>query len=187
MPGQGTAVLARSTFAGARTPRLLSRRSVRRSMDWKERKAAYYAKLKDPRWQQKRLRIFERDGWACQICGGKDGTLHVHHIAYAPNGSEPWDDPDALLLTACESCHEREHGLHREMVYTLLWILSDAGVRSARDLFGIIERVAYVANDPESKDKPRALLTAVALGMAIQEWPQEKEKQIRDGTYFKEQ
>lgn len=29
----------------------------------------YKEKLKDPRWQKKRLQIFERDDWCCQKCG----------------------------------------------------------------------------------------------------------------------
>ena len=36
-------------------------------------------KYKDPRWQKKRLKILERDKWACQLCDGKEKTLHIHH------------------------------------------------------------------------------------------------------------
>lgn len=42
----------------------------------------YKEKLKDPRWQKKRLEIFDRDGWKCVECGDKDSTLNVHHIFY---------------------------------------------------------------------------------------------------------
>jgi hypothetical protein len=52
----------------------------------------YSQKLKDPRWQKKRLEILERDGWKCMACGDKEKTLHVHHIFYLP-GKEPWDIP----------------------------------------------------------------------------------------------
>ena len=67
----------------------------------------YSEKLKDPRWQKKRLEIFERDKWTCQICGDIDKTLHVHHIKYI-YGKNPWDVPDYYLLTLCEECHEEE-------------------------------------------------------------------------------
>lgn len=57
---------------------------------------------KDPRWQKKRLQIFERDGWKCVACGDSQATLCVHHCAYS---GKPWDVEDALLQTLCESCH----------------------------------------------------------------------------------
>jgi len=67
----------------------------------------YAEKLKDPRWQKKRLQILERDGWVCQQCGDGDSTLHVHHLSYAVV-VEPWNAPEGTLITLCESCHKRE-------------------------------------------------------------------------------
>ena len=67
----------------------------------------YAEKLKDPRWQKKRLLIFERDNWTCQLCSDTDSTLVVHHRLYLPN-MEPWDYPDEFLVTLCESCHALE-------------------------------------------------------------------------------
>ncbi len=67
----------------------------------------YSQKLKDPRWQKKRLEILERDEWTCQKCFDSDSTLVVHHRRYLPNAN-PWDYPDDLLLTLCEDCHEGE-------------------------------------------------------------------------------
>lgn len=71
--------------------------------------ASYSEKLKDPRWQKKRLKILERDDWSCQLCKSKTETLHVHHRRYLPD-TEPWDHPDELLLTLCDICHELESG-----------------------------------------------------------------------------
>lgn len=68
-------------------------------------KVKYSEKLKDPRWQKKRLAILERDFWTCRWCGDKDTTLHVHHIFYLP-GREPWNIPDGFLITLCERCHK---------------------------------------------------------------------------------
>ena len=68
---------------------------------------SYYDLLKDPRWQKKRLEIFNRDNWACQICGEKKATLHVHHKIYLKN-KNPWEYPDELLATLCEHCHQEE-------------------------------------------------------------------------------
>jgi hypothetical protein len=67
-------------------------------------KMKYSDKLKDPRWQKKRLEIFERDGWKCMACGEKDKTLHIHHIFYLPK-KEPWEIPNGFLITFCEDCH----------------------------------------------------------------------------------
>lgn len=67
----------------------------------------YSIKLKDPRWQKKRLEIFERDNWTCQYCGDKNNTLNVHHKDYDDN-IEPWDYPDEWLITLCDECHEGE-------------------------------------------------------------------------------
>jgi hypothetical protein len=64
----------------------------------------YSEKLKDPRWQKKRLQILERDTCTRRACRAKDKTLNVHHIFYL-SGTEPWDIPDGLLITFCCDCH----------------------------------------------------------------------------------
>ena len=69
----------------------------------------YADKLKDPRWQQKRLEIFERDKFTCKCCQAKDRTLHVHHLYYK-NNTEPWDYPSEALDTLCEYCHSYLEG-----------------------------------------------------------------------------
>jgi hypothetical protein len=72
----------------------------------------YEEKLKDPRWQKKRLRVFERDGWKCTKCGTQEETLHVHHKKYVRDG-EPWDVPSSQLVTLCSECHENLTELSR--------------------------------------------------------------------------
>ena len=72
----------------------------------------YAEKLKDPRWQKKRLSILNRDGWRCRDCGDGSKTLHIHHCHYAKGA--PWDTPDDLLLTLCASCHEYRQPLEDE-------------------------------------------------------------------------
>jgi len=67
----------------------------------------YAEKLKDPKWQKKRLEILKRDDWQCQNCGDKEETLHVHHKDYLP-GKDPWDIPSEFLITLCAPCHETE-------------------------------------------------------------------------------
>jgi len=67
----------------------------------------YIEKLRDPRWQRKRLEVLQRDNFECAECGDTKTTLHVHHKAYHPN-KEPWDIENKLLQTLCENCHSLE-------------------------------------------------------------------------------
>ena len=68
----------------------------------------YAEKLKDPRWQKKRLEIMQRDYFTCRICETTTETLTVHHIRYI-SGYEPWNYSDELLITLCEDCHDFVH------------------------------------------------------------------------------
>lgn len=68
------------------------------------RSIPYSEKLRDPRWQKKRLEILARDGWCCKSCLTTERTLHVHHLFYFKN-KDPWDIPSGFLLTLCEDCH----------------------------------------------------------------------------------
>jgi len=72
------------------------------------RENSYSKILKDPRWQKKRLEIFKRDKWTCQRCFDTDHTLTVHHLYYIPN-RDPWDYPDDILITLCETCNQYEY------------------------------------------------------------------------------
>jgi 5-methylcytosine-specific restriction endonuclease McrA len=65
----------------------------------------YSELLKDPRWQRKRLEIFNRDNWTCTFCESKTKQLQVHHIFYLLF-MKPWEYPDELLTTSCVDCHE---------------------------------------------------------------------------------
>lgn len=64
----------------------------------------YSEKLKDPRWQRKRLEILERDNFTCQYCDSKENTLHVHHKLYL-KGKSPWEYNDKIYVTLCDDCH----------------------------------------------------------------------------------
>lgn len=65
----------------------------------------YSDKLRDPRWQKKRLEIFNRDKFKCTNCGSGHKELHVHHEIYS---GEPWDAPNEYLKTLCHVCHLKE-------------------------------------------------------------------------------
>ena len=71
-------------------------------------KKTYFEKLKDPRWQRKRLEALEASEWKCQICYDEESTLHVHHKQYFKE-REPWEYDIDQLAVLCESCHEVQH------------------------------------------------------------------------------
>ena len=68
----------------------------------------YYEKLKDPRWQRKRLEIMQRDGFKCADCGEDSETLNIHHRYYI-KGRNPWEYPDWSMKTLCDGCHHHRH------------------------------------------------------------------------------
>jgi hypothetical protein len=68
----------------------------------------WWEQLKDPRWQQLRLKVMERDGFQCQECGDKTETLNVHHKRYV-KGRKAWEYEADDLVTLCETCHESRH------------------------------------------------------------------------------
>lgn len=65
---------------------------------------SYSDKLKDPRWQKKRLEIMERDEWRCRSCRSDSKQLQVHHIVYSR--IDPWEYSNEVLQTLCCDCHE---------------------------------------------------------------------------------
>lgn len=68
----------------------------------------YYEKLKDPRWQKKRLEVMQFNEFCCEVCGNSESPLNVHHKEYF-KGFEPWDYHIEQLSCLCESCHELHH------------------------------------------------------------------------------
>lgn len=93
----------------------------------KRKYKAYSEKLKDPRWQKKRLQIMERDEFTCQGCGDKTSTLNVHHTAYIKN-KEVWNYDDIMLVTLCETCHQINHELFDEEFSSLKKYLQHHGI-----------------------------------------------------------
>lgn len=74
----------------------------------------YSQKLRDPRWQKKRLEILQRDNWTCQSCQSTTKNLQVHHLVYRK--IDPWDYADTCYQTLCEDCHEIRQELTDKIV-----------------------------------------------------------------------
>lgn len=64
---------------------------------------SYADKLRDPRWQKKRLEILQLSEFCCISCGDSESELHVHHLVYE-KGKEPWESQ--YLIPVCKACHK---------------------------------------------------------------------------------
>ena len=101
----------------------------------------YAKKLLDPRWQQLRLRVFERDGWKCRCCNETSSTLHAHHVAYHPLADGPWDYNDAAIITLCHYCHTDEHETLKAAQASVLLALAKCGHWSSEQLVCLADRI----------------------------------------------
>ena len=102
----------------------------------------YSEKLKDPRWQRKRLEILNRDNWTCRFCGETKNTLHVHHSWYE-RGREPWEHEPECLITLCEECHKTEGEIRSQEEQRLLYVLRSCAF-SADDILGISSSLNFI-------------------------------------------
>lgn len=123
-------------------------------------KPTYAEKLKDPRWQKKRLEILERDKWCCQRCLDGENTLHVHHLRYFP-GRDPWDYDNKLLITLCAECHENEKESRPCNESDLLDMLKEQGFM-AEDLHCIASGIHLL----ESRYLPEITATIIEKTLA---------------------
>lgn len=109
--------------------------------------SAYAAKLKDPRWQKKRLEVLDRAGWACQMCGDSKSMLHVHHKQYL-KGREPWDYDTDQLASLCATCHKDGHGSPD----VLLNVISRLAIDGPHGRKSVAELVSgFVSQEPDDE------------------------------------
>jgi hypothetical protein len=71
----------------------------------------YKEQLTHPNWQKLKLRIFERDNYACRVCGNNEHQLSVHHLCYLPK-TLLWEYDDELMVTVCP---EHSEYLNKEL------------------------------------------------------------------------
>ena len=78
----------------------------------------YAQKLRDPRWQEKRLRLFDKAQWTCELCFRvrPEEGLQVHHPIYLA-GLDPWEYPDEIMMALCEPCHVARQEVERQWFY----------------------------------------------------------------------
>lgn len=106
----------------------------------------YLELLKDPRWQKKRLEIFERDEWKCTECNKGDKQLHVHHKQYV-YGKNPWDYDNSYLVTMCEKCHLFEEQLKKDEAVDML--SKSCGLTRVTIWLNLSLFCHWAKNDPE--------------------------------------
>lgn len=82
----------------------------------------YSDKLKNPKWQKRRLQIMERDSFECKCCYSAQKELNVHHFNYS---KEPWDSEDFELITLCKDCHKIYHKIFDNFDKSIIANLSD--------------------------------------------------------------
>lgn len=122
---------------------------------------AYGAKLNDPRWQKVRLKVFERDDFACRCCGEDTLELHAHHSFYEA-GRDPWDYPLDSIITYCHNCHEAEHGRSFAGDSGVLHLLRKAGFPLLEDRLALVS--ALVSNEnPLTSAEAREIAFMVAV------------------------
>ena len=63
----------------------------------------YTSKLKNPKWQKKRLEILNRDNFTCRYCKDTETELQIHHLKYTE--VQPHLEPSENLITLCCDCH----------------------------------------------------------------------------------
>ena len=68
----------------------------------------YKDMLQSPKWQKKRLEVFDQKGFKCEQCGEKEEQLAIHHKYYKKN-HKPWEYEDDAYMVLCKSCHEKVH------------------------------------------------------------------------------
>lgn len=101
----------------------------------------YADKLRDPRWQRKRLEILEERDFTCEACFETEKPLHVHHSFYQ-KGLNPWQYPESSLHVLCETCHSGIEDLHMTFLHDLDELLCDPwGETRADKLFDFMHEL----------------------------------------------
>jgi len=128
-------------------------------------KMTYQEKLKDPRWQRKRLEILKRDDFCCQHCYDSESTLHVHHKIYSKG--EPWDAKPETLVTLCAECHDIEHKTRGDNIKLLDKALKLSDISSG--LIEIIEAGFLESNFSYPPDVIVSMIHSLLVHPSIQD------------------
>jgi 5-methylcytosine-specific restriction endonuclease McrA len=75
--------------------------------------------LYPPDWPTISLKVKEKAGWKCELCGAAHGQPHpitgsivvltTHHLDFDPSNCERWN-----LMALCQRCHNKLDARHRQ-------------------------------------------------------------------------
>lgn len=112
----------------------------------------YAEKLKDPRWQKKRLHLLELARWECENCHSDSSTLHVHHVFYESK-RQPWEYEDNDFMVLCETCHQaiqdKCNSILRMMAVQSTYLVTSGS--SCIDYYDMIEKFLRWQDGPEPR------------------------------------
>lgn len=132
---------------------------------------AYSEKVRDPRWQRRRLEVLQRDGWMCRNCGATTKTLEVHHLMYWSR-LEMWDVDSVFLETLCTDCHwdktskKTEHSLAMDAHDLIAAVVRKEGPAGVRRMLEAITLGCVVVRTHPSESVPDP---AAAFRAAVEE------------------
>lgn len=127
----------------------------------RENKNEYLEQYKNPKWQKLRLKILERDNWACQKCGDDESQLQVHHRRYI-YGKKVWKYKEFDLITLCSDCHKEEKDSMKERMGQLIETLKISFFADEiNSLHEIISHALF-----KCKYTPEVLLSALSWAIA---------------------
>lgn len=129
----------------------------------------YFEKLKDPRWQKKRLEVLSSREFRCEVCGDDSQTLHVHHKQYF-KGREPWDYEAKQLSAVCETCHEESHHNEDPLLLAASFVQMD-GPRCRQSVASLIAGFCDLGmSQPYATPDPDSYVIG-QLADALSSWP----------------
>lgn len=114
----------------------------------------YAEKLRDPRWQKKRLRVMERHQFMCMDCGSETKPLAVHHTFYAKG--MPWETEEKFLLTLCDDCHAIRQPIENEIRRSIGAILAGIGPLDEHNIHAPLKAFADSCRELAAKRTPLA-------------------------------
>lgn len=121
----------------------------------------YSELLKHPFWQKKRLRILERDNFACKKCSDTLSNLQVHHTYYTSD-SLPWEYPDEALVTLCDLCHLKEEFIKFIKRYGIKYLRMNDGFETS-DVDEIIALVTAKLENNHHRESAVRYMNAIKI------------------------
>lgn len=132
----------------------------------------YAEKLKDPRWQKRRLELLEAAKWQCEDCRSKTNTLHVHHGCYI-RATDPWDYPDDVMHVLCESCHDMTQGW-LENLHVQIGRLNTNQIVALGGLVGCMDEKYGMISPKTSTDIMVVLTKVVSVALSVAHYPESR-------------